>query len=350
MPTAFITGITGQDGSYLAEYLSEQDYDVYGLLRRSSTKNYWRIDHLLDNNTITLLEGDVTDQSSINRAIKESKPDEVYNLAAQSFVGTSFKQPVHTADTTGLGVTRVLEALREYAPDARFYQASTSEMFGNVHETPQSEQTRFHPRSPYGISKLYGHWTTVNYRESYDLYTTSGILFNHESPRRGREFVTRKITLGAARIQEGIQDELRLGNLDSKRDWGHARDYVIAMHRMLQQDPDDITDYVIGTGETHTVRECVKIAFDELGLAFDKHVVIDEQFVRPAEVDELRANPSRAKAELDWSPTVSFEDMIRKMVNTDLRRVRKEDPYWTDPHTGVRPQSSIPTTTDESGE
>lgn len=342
MPTAFITGITGQDGSYLAEYLSERGYDVYGLLRRSSTKNLWRINHLLESDEITLFEGDITDQSSINRAIRKSSPDEIYNLAAQSFVGTSFKQPIYTGNTTGLGVTRVLEALRECAPDARFYQASTSEMFGEVTESPQSEQTRFYPRSPYGIAKLYGHWTAVNYREAHDVYATSGILFNHESPRRGREFVTRKITLGTARIKEGIQDELRLGNLEAKRDWGHARDYVVAMHQMLQQDSDDVTDYVIGTGVTRTVRECVEIAFDEVGLDFEEYVTVDERFFRPTEVNELRADSSRAKDELGWSPAISFEEMIREMVNTDLERVRKEDPYWTDPEPGVHPQSSVP--------
>lgn len=346
MPTAFITGITGQDGSYLAEHLLEKGYKIYGLLRRSSTKNHWRINHLLEDNAITLLEGDLTDQSSMNRAIQESAPDEVYNLAAQSFVGTSFKQPIYTGNTTGLGVTRVLEAMREYAPDARFYQASTSEMFGNVTETPQDERTRFYPRSPYGIAKLYGHWTTINYREAHDLYTVNGILFNHESQRRGREFVTRKITLGAARIKEGVQEELRLGNLEAKRDWGHARDYVIAMHRMLQQDPDDITDFVIGTGTTRTVRECVRIAFDEVGLDFEEHVIVDDKFFRPAEVYELRADPSRAKEQLGWSPTISFEEMVRNMTATDLQRVRREDPYWTDPDPDVRPQSSVPTQSD----
>lgn len=342
MTTAFITGITGQDGSYLAEYLVKQGYDVYGLVRRSSTKNYWRIGDLIQDE-VTLLEGDLTDQSSLDRAVRLSDPDEVYNLAAQSFVGTSFKQPIYTADTTALGVTRLLEAVRQHTPDARFYQASTSEMFGEAEETPQNEQTRFHPRSPYGVAKLAGHWTTVNYREAYDMYSVSGILFNHESPRRGEEFVTRKITLAVARIAAGLQDELRLGNLDARRDWGHARDYVAAMHAMLQQASDDIDDYAIGTGRTHTVRQFADLAFSEVGLDYEDYVVVDEEFYRPAEVNELRADPSQARAALDWEPTISLEELVSEMVRVDQRRVEEDDPYWTKPtETNLRPQSSIP--------
>lgn len=342
MPTAFITGITGQDGSYLAEFLVNQGYDVYGLVRRSSTKNYWRIDDI-NHGEVKLLEGDLTDQSSLDRAVRMSDPDEVYNLAAQSFVGTSFKQPIYTADTTALGVTRLLEAVRQHAPEARFYQASTSEMFGEAEETPQNEQTRFHPRSPYGVAKLAGHWTTINYREAYDMYAVSGILFNHESPRRGEEFVTRKITLAAARIAAGLQEELRLGNLDARRDWGHARDYVEAMHAMLQQNQESIDDYVIGTGRTHTVRHFVDLAFSEVGLEYEDYVVVDEEFYRPAEVNELRADPSRARDELDWDPTISLEELVSEMVKVDQRRVTEDDPYWTKPiETNLRPQSSIP--------
>ena len=342
MPSALITGITGQDGSYLAEYFCQRGYDVYGLVRRSSTKKLWRIEHLLNDNAIELIEGDMCDQVSLNKAVSQAQPDEVYNLAAQSFVGTSFKQPVYTSEVTGIGVTRLLEAVRENAPEARFYQASTSEMFGKVTETPQSEETDFHPRSPYGVAKLFGHWATVNFRESYDMYAVSGILFNHESPRRGEEFVTRKITLGAANIAEGNQEELRLGNLDAKRDWGDARDYVKAMHRMLQQDEHEIDDYVIGTGQTQTVRQCVEIAFDELGLDYEDYVMIDERFYRPAEVDVLQADPSRAEAELSWSATTSFEELIRDMVRTDHQRVRQDDEFWVNTDVGLRPQSSVP--------
>lgn len=342
MPTALITGVTGQDGSYLAELLSGKGYDVYGLVRRCSTKNYWRLTHALNNNDIELVEGDLGDQVSLNRAVQQIKPDEVYNLAAQSFVGTSFNQPLYTCDVTGLGVTRLLEAVRMHAPNARFYQASTSEMFGDVSESPQNENTDFHPRSPYGVAKLFGHWSTINYREAYDMFAVSGILFNHEGPRRGEDFVTRKITLGAARIKNGGQDELRLGNLDAKRDWGDARDYVKAMHQMLQQNPNDINDYVIGTGQTHTVRHCVKVAFDELGLDYENFVVVDEEFYRPAEVHVLQADPSHAEAELDWTSETSFEDMIRDMVRTDLERIRRGDEYWINPETGLRPQSSWP--------
>jgi GDPmannose 4,6-dehydratase len=341
MSSALITGITGQDGSYLAEYLCEHGYDVYGLVRRCSTKNHWRISHLLRDDAITLIEGDMCDGGSLDRAVTKAEPDEVYNLAAQSFVGTSFKQPVYTTDVTGTGVTRLLEAVRANAPDARFYQASTSELFGEVTETPQNESTGFHPRSPYGVAKLYGHWATVNYRESYDMYAVSGILFNHESPRRGEEFVTRKITLGAANIKEGNQDELRLGNLDAKRDWGDARDYVKAMHRMLQQDPDDVNDYVIGTGRTQTVRRCVEIAFDELGLDYTDYVEVDERFYRPAEVDVLQAEPARAERELSWSASTSFEKLIRDMARTDHQRVRQGDEFWVNTDVGLRSRSSV---------
>jgi GDPmannose 4,6-dehydratase len=341
MTSALITGITGQDGSYLAEYLCELGYDVYGLVRRSSTKNPWRIKHLLNGDAIEVIEGDLCDGVSLNEAVRQAQPDEVYNLAAQSFVGTSFKQPVYTSDVTGIGVTRLLEAVRTNAPEARFYQASTSEMFGEVTETPQNESTDFHPRSPYGVAKLYGHWATVNYRESYDMYAVSGILFNHESPRRGEDFVTRKITLGAANIKEGLQDELRLGNLDAKRDWGDARDYVEAMHRMLQQDETEIDDYVIGTGRTQTVRRCVEIAFDELDLDYTDYVEIDERFYRPAEVDALQADPSRAERELSWSAATSFETLIRDMVRTDRRRVRQGNEFWVNTDGGLRLQPSV---------
>lgn len=342
MSTALITGITGQDGSYLAEYLLNRGYDVFGLVRRSATKDYWRISHLLDENELELIEGDMTDQASLNRAVIRADPDEVYNLAAQSFVGTSFKQPLYTSDVTGLGVTRILEAIRTHAPDAKFYQASTSEMFGEVEETPQSESTQFHPRSPYGVAKLMGHWATVNYRESYDMYAVSGILFNHESPRRGEEFVTRKITLAAARINEGQQEELRLGNLEARRDWGHAKDYIMAMHAMLQQEPSEIEDYVIGSGSAHSVRRCVEIAFDEVGLNPDDYVVIDEEFYRPAEVNILEADPSRAKRELGWQTETSFEELIREMVQRDVERIRRDDKRWVEPETGLRPQSTLP--------
>lgn len=342
MPTALITGVTGQDGSYLGEYLLDRGYDVYGLIRRASSRNDWRIETLLTQENFTLVEGDMSDQSSLNKAVKKADPDEVYNLAAQSFVGTSFKQPVYTGDVTGIGVTRLLEAIRLEAPTARFYQASTSEMFGEVEESPQDESTAFYPRSPYGTAKLYGHWATVNYRESYDLYAVSGILFNHESPRRGEEFVTRKITLGAARIKAGMQDELRLGNLDAKRDWGDARDYVRAMHRMLQQDPDEIDDYVIGTGRTHTVQECARIAFNTLGLDYEDYVVIDERFYRPAEVNVLQADPSKASTELNWEPNRTFEELIRDMAETDYERVQRGDIRWIDADAGLLPQSARP--------
>jgi len=342
MKSALITGITGQDGSYLAEHLLESDYSVYGLVRRTSSRNRWRISHLVDDERLELIEGDMTDQSSLIRAVAEAEPDEVYNLAAQSFVGTSFKQPLYTSEVTGLGVIRLLETVRREAPDARFYQASTSEMFGDVHESPQNEETVFHPRSPYGAAKVFGHWATVLYREAYDMYTVSGILFNHESPRRGEEFVTRKITLGAARIAEGIQNELRLGNLDAQRDWGDAREYVAGMHAMLQQDPDDIDDYVMGTGRMNTVRECARIAFDEVGLDYEDYVVVDEKFYRPAEVEVLKADPSKIERDLGWSAETSFETLIRKMVRTDLKRVRENDIYWTKSESTLRPQSARP--------
>lgn len=342
MKSAFITGITGQDGSYLAEYLLDRGYEVYGLVRRSSTQNNWRISHIVDNDNLYLLEGDMTDLPSLVRAINEANPDEVYNLAAQSFVGTSFKQPVYTTEVTGIGVMRLLEAVRREAPEARFYQASTSELFGDVHESPQTEETVFHPRSPYGIAKLFGHWATIMYREAYDMYTVSGILFNHESPRRGEEFVTRKITLGAARIAEGMQDELRLGNLDAERDWGNAQEYVEGMHAMLQQDSSSVSDYVMGTGEMHTVRECARVAFDEVGLDYQDYVVIDEKFYRPAEVDVLRADPSKIERELGWSANTSFESLIRDMVQRDLQRVQDGDIYWTETKSDLRSQSAHP--------
>lgn len=342
MKSALITGITGQDGSYLAEYLLDHGYRVYGLVRRTSSPNRWRISHLIDHKHLELLEGDMTDHPSLVRAVAESDPDEVYNLAAQSFVGTSFKQPLYTSEVTGLGVIRLLEAVRREAPEARFYQASTSEMFGEVHESPQDEQTVFHPRSPYGVAKVFGHWATTMYREAHNMYTVSGILFNHESPRRGEEFVTRKITLGAARIAEGIQNELRLGNLDAERDWGDAREYVEGMHAMLQQDPTDISDYVMGTGEMYTVRECARIAFDELDMDYKDYVVVDEKFYRPAEVEVLKADPSKVEQELGWKAEVPFGSLIREMVRTDLKRVQDDDIYWTGSQPTLRSQSTHP--------
>jgi len=342
VPSALITGITGQDGSYLGEHLLSNGYDVYGLIRRSASRNHWRIDDLLHQPNFELVEGDVCDQASLVRAVGEADPDEVYNLAAQSFVGTSFKQPLYTGDVTGLGVVRLLEAVRQEAPDARFYQASTSEMFGEVVESPQDESTKFHPRSPYGVAKLYGHWATVNYREAYDMYAVSGILFNHESPRRGEEFVTRKITLGAARIKAGLQDELRLGNLDAQRDWGDAREYVTAMHCMLQQDPEDIDDYVVGAGRTQTVRECARIAFDALDLDHEDYVVVDERFYRPAEVNVLQADSSKVAEELGWEATQTFEELIIDMVQTDYERVQRDDVEWIDREAGLLPQSTRP--------
>ena len=314
-PTALITGVTGQDGSYLAELLLEKGYDVHGMVRRSSTERFDRIEHLRDR--LTLHQGDLLDQRSLVDTLRASKPDEIYNLAAMSFVAVSWVQPTLTAEFSGVGVTRILEAVRETCPDARFYQASSSEMFGKVREIPQTELTPFYPRSPYGVAKAYGHFITVNYRESYDLHATSGILFNHESPRRGLEFVTRKITWHAAAIKLGLAKELRLGNLEAERDWGYAKDYVEAMWLMLQRDEPE--DFVIATGITHSVRDCVAVAFDQAGLDVDAHVVIDEQFVRPAEVDHLIGDHSKATQLLGWRPTTDFEAMIRLMVDSDLK-------------------------------
>jgi GDPmannose 4,6-dehydratase len=320
MKTALITGITGQDGSYLAELLLEKGYKVYGLVRRSSTVTFERIRHIQDR--LELLSGDLTDQNSLFYALEESRPDEVYNLAAQSFVQTSWTQPVLTGDVTGLGVTRMLEAIRIFDRERRirFYQASSSEMFGKVQAVPQDEDTHFYPRSPYGVAKVYGHWATVNYRESYGMYAVSGILFNHESPRRGLEFVTRKVTDGAARIKLGLAGELRLGNLDAQRDWGFAGDYVRAMHLMLQ--PDQPDDYVVATGETHTVQRLVELAFGAVGLDWREYVSLDPRFMRPAEVDLLVGDPSKAKRELGWEPEVGFEALVTMMVDADLERLR----------------------------
>jgi len=312
---ALITGVTGQDGSYLAELLLEQGYEVHGMVRRASTEKFERIEHLRER--ITLHQGDLLDHRSLVDALRAARPDEVYNLAAMSFVAVSWIQPTLTAEFTGVGVTRLLEALREAAPEARFYQASSSEMFGKVRQTPQNEETPFYPRSPYGVAKAYGHFITVNYRESYELHATSGILFNHESPRRGLEFVTRKITWHAAAIKLGLAQELRLGNLDAKRDWGYARDYAEAMWLMLQQDEPE--DFVIATGQTHTVRDCVEIAFDQAGLSSEGHVVLDAAFLRPAEVDLLVGDATKAKRQLGWEPKTSFEQLIRMMVDADLR-------------------------------
>jgi GDPmannose 4,6-dehydratase len=315
MPRALITGITGQDGSYLTELLLEKGYEVHGMVRRASTEKFDRIEHLRDR--ITLHQADLLDQRSLVDALRAARPDEVYNLAAMSFVAVSWIQPTLTAEFTGVGVTRMLEAVREVCPGTRFYQASSSEMFGKVRETPQTEATPFYPRSPYGVAKAYGHHITVNYRESYDLFACSGILFNHESPRRGLEFVTRKITWHAAAIKRGQLQELRLGNLDAKRDWGYAKDYVEAMWLMLQQDTPE--DFVIATGEAHTVRRLVEIAFDQVGLDWEKYVVLDPAFLRPAEVDLLVGDYSKAKRELGWEPQTSFEELTRLMVDADLK-------------------------------
>jgi GDPmannose 4,6-dehydratase len=313
---ALITGITGQDGSYLAELLLEKGYAVSGVVRRSSTESFERITHL--EGRIELHQADLLDQVSLQEAIRSSRPHEVYNLAAQSFVPTSWSQPVLTAEFTGVGVTRMLEAVRNIDPSIRFYQASSSEMFGKVQQVPQSEETPFYPRSPYGVAKAYGHFITVNYRESYDLYAVSGILFNHESPRRGLEFVTRKITDGVARIKLGLARELRLGNLDAKRDWGFAGDYVRAMWLMLQQ--ETAVDYVIATGVTHTIRYACEVAFGHVGLDWEQYVVIDERFLRPAEVDLLVGDAGKAERELGWTPDVTFEQMMAMMVDADLAR------------------------------
>ena len=317
MKEALITGITGQDGSYLAEFLLGKGYSVYGMVRRASFQRFDRIQHILDR--VEIIEGDLTDQSSLDDAMKTIAPDEVYNLASQSFVPTSWNQPVLTSDVTGTGVTRMLEAIRKHKPDIKFYQASTSEMFGKVRETPQSETTPFYPRSPYGVAKVYAHWITINYRESYNIFACSGICFNHESPRRGLEFISRKVTDGVARIKLGLADQLKLGNLEARRDWGFAKDFVEAMWLMLQQDQPE--DYVIATGVSHSVRDLVDTAFDYVGLPTEPYVVIDPKLFRPAEVDILVGDASKAKADLGWTPTSSFKEMIHTMVEADLKRL-----------------------------
>jgi len=323
VPTALITGVTGQDGSYLAELLLQKGYRVIGMVRRSSTETFGRIQHL--KNDIEVVSGDLLDQFSLIDILQRHRPSEVYNLAAQSFVPTSWSQPVLTGEFTALGVTRMLEAVRLVDPGIRFYQASSSEMFGKVMQTPQTEQTPFYPRSPYGVAKVYGHWITVNYRESYNLFACSGILFNHESPRRGLEFVTRKVTYTVARIHHGLTKELRLGNLDARRDWGYAAEYVQAMHLMLQQEQPD--DFVVSTGETHTVQELVEIAFARIGRTWQDHVVIDPAFIRPAEVDLLLGDPGKAHDQLGWSPKTSFADLVRLMVDSDLELVAREEAH-----------------------
>jgi GDPmannose 4,6-dehydratase len=317
---ALITGITGQDGSYLADFLLEKGYDVYGMVRRSSTENFERIQHIRDK--ITLAQADLMDQVSMIKIIDEIRPAEVYNLAAMSFVPTSWDQPVLTGETTALGVTRMLEAIKVVDRKIRFYQASSSEMFGKVVETPQTESTPFYPRSPYGVAKVYGHWITVNYRESYNLFACSGILFNHESPRRGLEFVTRKVTSGAAKIKLGLASELRLGNLDARRDWGYAKDYVQAMWLMLQQEKSE--SYVISSEETHSVRELVEIAFSHLDLDWERHVKIDQRFVRPAEVDLLLGNSAKAHTKLGWYRKTTFKELVQLMVDADIRTLKRQ--------------------------
>ena len=317
---ALITGITGQDGSYLAEFLLEKGYDVYGVVRRSSTEKFERISHIKDR--VTLVQADLTDQGSMIEAVGDIRPTEVYNLAAQSFVPTSWNQPLLTGEVTGLGVTRLLEALRLVDKSIRFYQASSSEMFGHVQETPQTEKTPLYPRSPYGVAKVYGHWITINYRESYDMFACSGILFNHESPRRGLEFVTRKVTDGVARIKLGLQDKLSLGNLEAKRDWGFAGDYVRAMWLMLQQDTPD--DFVVSSDETHSVRELCEIAFARAGLDWEKHVLVDPKFYRPAEVQLLLGDSAKARKTLGWVPECSFQQLVHMMVDADIERVKAE--------------------------
>lgn len=317
MKTVLITGITGQDGSYLAELLLEKGYSVYGLVRRLSTPNRSRIEHILDK--INLVEGDLADQSSLNNVMKEIRPEEIYNLASQSFVGASWNQPVLTGDITGMGAVRLLEAVRHFCKDARVYQASSSEMFGKVVEMPQNEKTRFYPRSPYACAKVYAHLMCVNYRESYDMYITNGILFNHESPRRGLEFVTRKITDGIAQVYNGLSKELHLGNLDAKRDWGYAGDYVKAMWLMLQQDKPD--DYVIATGEAHSVKEFVELAFNEVDLDWKDYVKVDPKFFRPTEVDYLIGDYSKARQKFGWEPTIKFNELVRMMVKADIERM-----------------------------
>ncbi|MBU1576291.1 MAG: GDP-mannose 4,6-dehydratase [Candidatus Edwardsbacteria bacterium] len=316
---ALITGITGQDGSYLADFLLEKGYQVYGMVRRASTENFERIEHIKDR--VQLVQADLLDQLSIINVIKESNPDEVYNLAAQSFVPTSWDQPVLTGEFTALGVTRMLEAIRLVNPKIKFYQASSSEMFGKVRETPQTELTPFYPRSPYGVAKVYGHWITINYRESYNIYACSGILFNHESPRRGKEFVTKKITDAVARIKLGLEKELRLGTMDAKRDWGFAGDYVRAMWLMLQQEQPD--DFVIATGRTHSVRDFCRIAFEHVGLDYNDYVKIDQKFVRPAEVDLLLGDSTKAQKALKWNIKVPFEELVKMMVDTDLETYKR---------------------------
>ena len=320
MPRALITGITGQDGSYLAEFLLDKGYHVTGMVRRLSMENYERIEHLREK--IDLIQADLLDQLSLIKILQTVEPDEVYNLAAMSFVPISWSQPVLTGEFTGLGVTRLLEAVRLVNPKIRFYQASSSEMFGKVREVPQNEKTPFHPRSPYGAAKVYGHWITVNCRESYDIFSCSGILFNHESPRRGKEFVTRKITDGAVRIKLGLAKELRMGNLDAKRDWGYAGDYVRAMWLMLQQDTPE--DYVVSSGQTHSVRDLLDVAFGRVDLDWKDYVIIDPKFVRPADVDLLLGDPSKALSDLGWSPTVSFNELIEMMVDADLKTLREK--------------------------
>jgi len=319
MKKALITGVTGQDGSYLAEFLLEKDYKVIGMVRRTSTINFDRITHLQDD--IELVYGDLLDQVSLIAILQEHRPDEVYNLAAQSFVPTSFEQPVLTGEFTGLGVTRVLDAIRLVGKNIKFYQASSSEMFGKVVEVPQNEKTPFYPRSPYGVAKVYGHYITVNYRESYGLFACSGILFNHGSPRRGLEFVERKVAHGAARIKLGLADELRLGNLEAQRDWGYAGDYVEAIWLMLQQNEPE--DYVVGTGETHSVRELCEVAFGYLGIDYRDYVVSDPKFYRPAEVDQLVADPRKARRKLGWEPTISFEELVKMMVDADMKTLQQ---------------------------
>jgi len=318
---ALITGVTGQDGSYLAEFLLEKGYEVIGMVRRTSTVNFERIKHIQDK--ITLASGDLVDQVSIIDVLREHRPDEVYNLAAQSFVPTSWSQPVLTGEVTALGVTRVLDAIRIVDPTIKFYQASSSEMFGKVREAPQNENTPFYPRSPYGVAKVYGHWITVNYRESYGLFACSGILFNHESPRRGLEFSTHKVTYRAARIKLGLANELRMGNLDAKRDWGYAGDYVKAMWLMLQQDEPE--DYVVATGKTHSVRELCELAFSYLSLDWGDHVVVDPKLLRPADVDCLVGDATKARTKLGWEPTVTFEELIQMMVDADLEALKREN-------------------------
>ena len=320
MHTAIITGITGQDGSYLAELLLSKGYHVVGMMRRSSVVTFERIQHIQDQ--IDIIQGDLHDQSSLMDLIEQYKPDEVYNLAAQSFVPTSWNQPVLTGEVTALGVTRMLEAIRLLSPTSRYYQASSSEMFGKVHEVPQNESTPFYPRSPYGVAKVYGHWITVNYRESYNLFAVSGILFNHESPRRGTEFVTRKITYGAVRIKLGLAKELRLGNLEARRDWGYAGDYVDAMWRMIQNDQP--VDFVVGTGETHSVREFCEKAFSYLDMDYQDYVIQDPRFIRPAEVDLLVADSTKVRQVLGWEPKVDFNGLVEMMVDADLKRLGRE--------------------------